>query len=375
MKRNPETILDTSIEELRNGRSVESVLEAHAEELPELADLLPMLSSLATLPKAGAPIPYKRHLYAEQLKPRSAFGKILSFLKASALPAGIIAGLSTFIITGYAANNSIPGQHLFTVKKSIERTTLVFTPESAKPQAKLAIIEKRLAEAQHALADPRTNPKNTQAALVELASQTQETLSDVKAAADNNTLTSADVDVLNSLAEITKIQENLTNDTNPATEEVAEITAEVAKEAKLASQEINRIIATVNDQTLASLNTDPNDITIAGGLITSIDKSKVIVEKTVFNFDPNKIIIVKDEQSFDINKLVAQTKVTISGTKTSTGIIVKKIIVLELPPLPAGTVKGETTKPVEVIEPETEIPTEPETLEPNNNVTGTFIVE
>ena len=197
----------------------------------------------------------------------------------------------------------------------------------------------------------------------------------MKAAADNNTLTSADVGVLNSLAEITKIQENLTNETNPATDAVAETTAEVAKEAKLASQEINRIIATVNDQAIASLNTDPNDITISGGLITSIDKSKVVVEKTVFTLDPNKIIIVKDEQSFDINKLVAKTKVTISGTKTTDGIIVKKIIVLELPPVPAGTVKGQTTKPVETIKPEPISPTEPETLEPNNNVTGTFIVE
>ncbi len=375
MSRSPETILDESIEQLRTGSSVERVLENYQQDLPELEILMPVLTSLADLPIADVPTPMKQRRYAAALKPRSATELVLSFLKASALPAGILAGLATFVVTGYAANNSIPGQHLFTVKKSIERTSLVFTPENAKPQAKLAIIEKRLAEAQQALADPTTNPRNTKAALEELASETQATVSDVKKAADNNTLTSSDVEILNSLAEITKKQEDLTNENNPATDAIVETTAEVAKEAKIASEDIKKIIATVNDKVLASLTVDPNDITISGGLITSIDKSKVIVEKTIFTFDPNTIIIVKDDQSFDVNKLVTQTKVTISGTKTDKGIVVKKIIVLELPPEKPGTVQGATTTTTPIPEPTKEPEQPTETPTPNNNVSGTYIVE
>lgn len=376
MNSHPETILDSIIDELRAGSPLERVLEKYQGKSEDIKELAPILSALSHLPKIDAPTPYRERRYAQQLQQRTLAQYIFGFFRGSALPLGIFAGVSAFILTGFAANSSTPGQHLFTVKKSFERTTLVFTPESQKPQARLALVEKRLADAEEVLANPNADPKNTEAALQELANQTQAILSDVKKAADTDTLSPENVDVLNSLAEITKKQEELSNSVKPTTESIAQTTAEVTKEAKLASADIKRLIATVNDKAIAALLTNPNDVTIVGGLVSAIDQAKITVEKTVFVYDPATVIVVHNDQPFDISLLTLKSKVTITGTKTEDAIMVRKIVVLDIPePTPAtGTVKGRTTTPPPPA-PEEEQPSESETLTPNNNVSGSFIPE
>jgi hypothetical protein len=294
-------------------------------------------------------------------------------LRLGAMPAGIFAGIMVVSLTAYAANNSKPGQHLFAVKKSIEKTALVFTPENQQTQAKLALTEKRLLEATEILSSPNPDPKAAKAALNELSSQTNDTISDVKKVANNKNLSPAEVTVLNTLATITKKQEDLI--TSATTEDQTDETkAEATQQAKLASKDIRELIAAVNDKALANLAADNDEVIISGGTITSIDKAKVTVEKTIFNIDPKTIIVEKGDETFDFAKLTLKTKITITGTKTDKGIQARKIVVIELPE--TGTVKGDSIKvnPIKkpVVEPIEETNTPPA---PNNNLTGTFIPE
>jgi hypothetical protein len=373
MSQQVETILDKAIAELQNGVSLNSVIEHFPEFEHELQELEPVLFSLANLPKAGVPRAEKQRRYILSPSRQTGFEWITSMLRLGAMPAGIFAGIMVVSLTAYAANNSKPGQHLFAVKKSIEKTALVFTPENQQTQAKLALTEKRLLEATEILSSPNPDPKAAKAALNELSSQTNDTISDVKKVANNKNLSPAEVTVLNTLATITKKQEDLI--TSATTEDQTDETkAEATQQAKLASKDIRELIAAVNDKALANLAADNDEVIISGGTITSIDKAKVTVEKTIFNIDPKTIIVEKGDETFDFAKLTLKTKITITGTKTDKGIQARKIVVIELPE--TGTVKGDSIKvnPIKkpVVEPIEETNTPPA---PNNNLTGTFIPE
>lgn len=366
-----DTTLNKLIEELRSGKRVEDILIDHKDLEAEIKEILPLLISISEIPTVGAPIPHKRRLYLQELQPKSIFHTFFSVFRATALPVGIMAGLLMFVATGFAANKSQPGQHLFTVKKSFERTSLIFTPEDEKGFARLAITEKRLAEAQKALANPNSDAKSTTAALEELVSQTNDTISDVQKVASSKQLGASEVSLLNSLAEITKKQEVLVNSIKPLTDSEAQSNAEVAKETKIASENIRELIATATEQTLANLPVDENQVTITGGTITSLDKTKIVVEKTTFIIDLKNLSVLRDNKDFDYSKLTAKSKITISGTKSKDSILANKIIIVTL--FDQGTVKGETiikTEPNTSPAPEPNLP-----LPPNNTVSGGFIPE
>lgn len=368
-----DTTLNKIIEELRSGKRVEDILIEYKEIETEVKELIPLLISISEIPTVGAPIPNKRRDYLQELQPRSFLNNFYALFRATALPIGVMAGLLMFVATGFAANKSQPGQHLFTVKKSFERTSLIFTPEDEKGLARLAITEKRLAEAEQVLANPNSNPKSTTAALEELVSQTNETISDVQKVASSKQLGASEVSLLNSLAEITKKQEVLVNSIKPLTDSEAQSNAEVVKETKIASESIRELIATATEQTLANIPVDENKVIITGGTITSLDKTKIVVEKTTFTIDLKNLTILKDNKDFDYSKLTAKSKITISGTKSKTNILADKIIIVTL--FDQGAVKGETTTKNEPSTTPLPTPKSDAPLPPNNTVNGGFIPE
>ncbi len=386
---NPEDTLDNLIAELKAGKKVSGITRMRSTET-DTETFVPLLEALATLPKASLSAPYKEHRYAQALKPKSLLGAIGFFLRTAMIPLSVVAGLTLFISTGYAAQNSKPGQNLFFVKKSIEQTSLIFTPEAAKPQARLALTEKRLTEAEEVLANPNQDPETAKAALEELNQQAQHTFSDVRKVADTQDLSPSEVGILSSLAEITKKQEVLASTIESTSDQIEEIKKNATKDAQNSNDNIIKLIATVNERALADLK-DPNEITISGGTVTSIDKTKIIVERTTFIIDQKNIIVLMDDQPFDLTQLKAKAKVSVIGTKTGTSITAKKIIILELVEAPAvGTVKGETTTtPATTPSPTTTTTTTPTTpsadtnntegtqpAEPApNTITGTFIPE
>lgn len=369
----PENNIDNLIAMLKAGKTVSDI----TYERDEAEALIPVITALSSLPKASLPIAYKEHRYASALKPKSAFGNLVFLIRASTVPLSIVAGLVLFVGTGYAAQNSIPGQNLFIVKKSIEQTSLIFTPEAQKPQARLALTEKRLAEAQQVLTNPNNDPESTEAVLEELNEQAQSTFSDVRKIADTQDLSDSEVKILSTLDEITKKQEVLASTIEPTSDQITEIKDNATKDAQTSNDNINRLIATVNEKALADLK-DPNEVTISGGTISSINNSRIVVERTNFIIDPKTIAIFKDDQPFELSKLTAKSKVTIVGTKTGNNITAKTITIIELLEIPvAGTVKGDTTSITPTTSP-TENPSDEDnepSEQPPNSVNGTFIPE
>ncbi|MCC7356172.1 MAG: hypothetical protein IT410_00970 [Candidatus Doudnabacteria bacterium] len=370
----PENNIDNLISMMKAGKTVSDI----TFERDEAEAFIPIIKTLSSLPKASLPVAYREHRYAEALKPKSFFKTLVFFVRASAVPISVVAGLVLFVGTGYAAQSSIPGQNLFIVKKSLEQTSLIFTPEAQKPQARLALTEKRLAEAEQVLTNPNNDPESTKAVLEELNEQAQNTFSDVRKIADTKDLSDSEVKILSSLDEITKKQEVLANTIQPTNEQITEIKDNATKDAKESNENINRLIATINEKTLAELK-DPNEIAISGGTISSISNSRIIVERTSFIIDPKTIAIFKDDQPFELSKLTAKSKVTIVGTKTGNNITAKTITIIELLEIPvAGTVKGDATGITPTPTPaNTDPKEEPEQqpTTPTNNVNGTFIPE
>ncbi len=373
----PELTTENLISMLKTGRTVSDI----ASQQKESEMLIPVIQALANLPKATISQGYREHRYLNALKPKSFIGHLLFLVRASYIPLSVMAGLVLFVGTGYAAQNSIPGQNLFIVKKSFEQTSLIFTPEAQKPQARLALTEKRLAEAQKVLTDPNNDPESTKAVLKELNQQAQNTFSDVRKVADTQTLSPSEVGILSSLAEITKKQEVLASAIESTSDQVTEIKDNATKDAKNSNDNINRLIATVNEKALADL-VDPNEVTILGGTISSISSARVIVERTTFTIDLKNIVVLKDDKPFELSKLTSKSKVTIVGTKIDNTIVAKKITILELPEVPVtGTVKGSTTGTTGTTPPlpedseETLEEPEPAPTTPDNNVNGTFIPE
>lgn len=385
MNNSVETIFDDVVHDLRGGASLEHVYAKYPEHAQELRSLAPLMHSLVYLPTVEAPRPIKQRRYLEALQPKSFSEIFANFVRVTIVPTSILAGIAVISVTAYAANNSKPGQHLFTVKRSIEQTTLALTPQDQKAQAKLLITEKRLEEATQILSSPNPDPEAAQAALSALTNQTKETFEDVKKAATNNDLSPADVTVLNTLAEISKKQAELITNAQPKSDSIARATADAAEQNKLASKDIQEFIAVVNDKALASLNNDPNTITVSNGTITAVDKTKVTVEKTVFTFGDKTSIIDKDGTILTVSALTIKSKVTITGTKADGVITAKKIVVMEV--ADTGNVKGDSTKtpsttptqgttPKPDKTPDQTNPTPDDTpLPPNNNVTGTLIYE
>ncbi len=384
-KNNLENILDEAITKLQKGFSKKEAFSACPKNQTELAEMLEISEILTSIPKSPAPKPAMRRKYALSASPVSFFGW-LHVHKFVSITTPIVVFILLLAGTTYAAMSSVPGQKLFTLKKSSEQLRLKFasSPE-AKVNLQVAIAKQRMQEVEKILQNPQRNPETEQVALNELVTTTQNTLEAVNNAAKNKTLSKESYPLVSSLENLTKQQTALVKEIRPESK-----IAQTTKENENKLSEIKQlIVAAGQEQTLTQLEPGPNTVVISGK-IDAVTETNVTVEKTTFSLTKNTIIKNSEEESLTSKDLVAEQQVNILGTKDEGRLIAQRIIIFEKEE--QGEVKGEqdekaenTTTPETIIKKtedtgsttkESAIPTinEPEIINPND-IKGIFILE
>lgn len=367
--------LNSALENTKHHKSVAGApLEMAENEKHELTSLLELGKELFNLPKATVPTPLMNYKYAEA-KVQHLWFAWLHISKFAAVSTSLMLLVSAFAVTGFAAQNSRPGQTLFTVKKLTEKSQVILAyDESRKASLQLEITQKRLNEAQSIFNDPASNLKQEQAALNELANQTDSAIAAINSITQNAPTAPDNHPLLASLETIAKQQQTLLEEITPNKEiqSAAAPALQTLKETSAKVSEIKQTIAVAsNDQTLAKLKSDPN-ATSAAGPIEAINKTSVTVEKTVFTLTSDTIY--KDSEGNNINSSVLklQTKINISGVKSGEEIIAKEIVI---PDFVADEPKVESASTTIATHPANEEPTEINGEKDPNQAVGAFILE
>ncbi len=323
----------------------------------ELQELLQTAQIGLRLPTNRVPRPTKRYKF--QLVQKSRLFSAKLFLQLAS------GGLATLVFVSIAAWSSVPGEGLFIVKKAMEQTRLelIRNPEE-RALAQVSLVQKRMNEVQTVLSSDNNNEQAKVAALNELASQTKNASESVKdVALIDNGNPSTDNSLIESLGQIAQKQEALlaTISTGDGKAVDTQVMEPISK-TKTAVAEVKKILATVNEQTMASLPT-PEPLVITG-IATKVTDTVITIDKRIITITPETKIFLKDEKTPADSKNLDKKKVRVTIQEADT-LVAEKIIILDTP-----TVKGETTKPV--IKPTTP---KPEEIKPEDLVDPTIIIE
>ena len=154
MSRDIEMILESCIEQMQAGRSIDAVLEDHPDMADELRSLLEVADGLQTLPdpplviddlmgalshtvNAQAPAPRKR--------PRSKIA-LFSHTILMRVAAGIALVFALGLGSTVASADTVPGDFLYPVKRFVEKVRLVFSINNNEAELRIAFSEERFAE-------------------------------------------------------------------------------------------------------------------------------------------------------------------------------------------------------------------------------------
>lgn len=352
-----ENIFNEALLALKKGESIADIIAKYPEEYSEdLLVFMSISSDLLAIPKISIPSPTKRFSYIKLGNSSKPAWYKLTWVKVALMPLSALLVLGSTI---YAGTLSSPGDNLFVVKKTTESIQLALIKNPEKElQTKLAITQDRLQEAETAVL---TRDPNTAAVLNELSIQTQSTIEAVKKVAEADSSLKSTPSVIVSLKDIAKKQEQLlTSITNTEHSKTASAITEALSEAK-------KMLATVNDQTLTTLDDESDVVTITGS-VTTLEKSFLIVDKQTLTID-NRTKVIKDNSIVPLSSLTEKTKVSIEGLKAQDGtIIAKRITILE-------TKAKETVKGVSTKKPTTEVIETPVLEIDPNTATGTYIIE
>ncbi len=367
--------LNSALENAKRDKPViEAPLEMADSEKQELISLLELGRELSNLPKATVPTPLMNYKYAEA-KVRHLWFAWLHISKFAAVSTSLMLLVSAFAVTGFAAQNSRPGQTLFTVKKFTEKSQVILAyDESRKASLQLEIAQKRLNEAQSIFKDPASNLKQEQAALNELANQTDSAIAAVNSITQNAPAARDNHPLLASLETIAKQQQTLLEEITPNKEiqSAAAPALQTLKETPAKVSEIKQTIAVASsEQTLAKLNSDPN-AAAAAGPVEALSKTTVTVEKIVFTLTSDTVYKDSEGNSVSPAALKLQAKVNISGLKSNEDIIAKEIIIQDFA---AAEPKVESASTTIATHPANEEPAEDNKGTDPNQAVGTFIFE
>ena len=380
-----EEMLNEAVEMLHKGLTKQEVVLKFPENYREtLLHMLEIAEEIKALPKNSAPKPVMQRKYA--LSPSKiswaawlGMHKLMGIAAPAAVFALLIAG------TSYAALNSVPGQKLFTLKKSGEQIRLKFaiSPE-AKINLQTSIAKQRLHEVEKILKNPSRSHEMEDVALNELVSATENTIKTLDAAAKNKTLSRQTEPLVSSLEALTAQQEAIVKEIKPESK-----IAEASQQNSSKLSEVKKlIVAAGQEQTLANLDPGPNTVVVYG-IIEKISETQIIVEKTLFNFTESTVIKNDNEQILTKNDLAVQQQINILATRDQDTLLAQRIIIFK--DRQEGEVKGEQQeKPVNTTTPESLIKKEnvssstkessaPSIEEPQNidskDIQGTFIFE
>src|SRR5438105_2627718 len=120
---NIENIFNEALEMLAKGSSVEEVLGQWPEYREQLLPLLTTALPLYELPKNAVPEPVMQKKFMLESVKKLWFAW-LPFSKVAATSLSLILIITALAGTGYAALKAVPGEALFSLKKSVEHLQL-----------------------------------------------------------------------------------------------------------------------------------------------------------------------------------------------------------------------------------------------------------
>jgi len=192
VKKGLESLLDESLERLRKGEK----LEPSAEELESLLELASRIQDISTPPTEAFVGDLEKRLVEraralQRARRRSFWERYLNSIfslgrvrRWAAVLAVILALVLASAGTAIAAQSSIPGDPLYPVKKGTERLRLLVVRDpSRKTHLRLEFTRRRTEEIE-ALDD--RGEEVEESILVELATETEETLEEIEVAPEGN---------------------------------------------------------------------------------------------------------------------------------------------------------------------------------------------
>lgn len=370
-----EEILNQACDKLRSGASIRDVLLDFPDQAKELEPLLETLSLLVSLPKNISPEPAMQRKYILAPARRLWLGW-LPFSRLATISTSVMLLATVFLGTGYAANQSLPGDRLFQLKKTSEQLRMKMTtsPEG-KISLQVEINKKRLTEAETVLKDPERDAKSEKAALTELASATRHTIEAVdKAAKESHSLAKKqDTTIVASLENITAQQQELLKQLSPQheTDSEAQIALETSQENIAKIAEIKKYIeAAGNEQSLATLEQNPATLT-ATGTISRVSKNSITVENTTFAIDGKTIIKNEFNDTVKVGELQLKAKATVIGDRIGDTLLATQIKIVKNADTPESEAPSTTKPSLKRLPPNKEIVETP----PANTAIGGFIPE
>ncbi len=341
-----EEILNIALNMMKNGSSLEEALLNWPDKANELRPLLQTAALLMSLPKNSVPEPVMQRKYI--LSPaKHTWLKLFPVSKLAGLSMSLILLASLVAGTSYAAYSSVPGEALFTLKKSSEQIQLKLatTPEK-KASIQIEITKKRLTDAQKVLNNPEAKPELEIAAINELVNQTRNTIEEVSAVTKNSPSPDQNQTAVASLEDINKQQQNMLQEIKPENNlpDNAKLAMQAVKENTSKVSEIKKYIeAASNEQTLVKLSSDPNTVVLTGN-INSVEKKSFSVENTIFYINDNTEIKNSNLDKKDESILNIKAKVSVIAVRNNDKLIAKQITLISGPAEEEGVVKGTNTE-------------------------------
>ncbi len=362
-----EHILNSAINQLQDGKSIAEVLALHPEHTKELLPLLEVVSMGLSIPKVVVPTPMRRHKFAETALYPSMWASLLTYSRLAIIPISLVAILLGGKVMVNAADNSLPGDSLYSLKRATEAARLNLTFDQNKVATlHVELTQKRLDEVRQAISNQ--NETQEKAAIEALQEQSDKTFATVPQVAAANALTKDDQKLLDSLVAINKEQKDVLsavkdeNQSKSAADTALNSTKENGKQLAV-------ILATVHEQSLADLSTKVS----VTGVYTQLIKNKLTIEGNTFEINDETEIVSADNTAATIKNISG--KISVIGEKIDGTLIAKQITILvPAPPVEVKPqVKGSTTSTPKSVAPRIEPPPVP-VIDPNR-ATGTFIVE
>lgn len=350
-----EQVLDNAIKRVRNGEEISSVVSScPAEMRSELTAMLQIISIVASLPRKEVPAPNQRRLYLQYTPQPSGFASFIRNFKL--VPTALASFLLVTALTALGAQASLPGDKLFSVKKSYEslQVKLATNPEK-RADLQLKIASQRFEDAQKVLASG--SDENKKVALEELNQQTTVALSDIK---DNAvSLSAKNPGLVQKAEDLTKSQTNLIAKVDPKIADSNVIKKTV--QSTVALSDIKKIIATANEESNASIVPDPTITTT--GLISEIKDNTISIAKNKFTLDEKTEIDDKDGNPIKITDLDINDRVTIEAKIDNDKNLAQTVTLMaeakaEKAAIPILKDKPKETKIIEVKKKPIEKPTE-----------------
>ena len=369
----PDQIFNTALDRLELGESPKIIAADYKDFQEELESLLLVAQMGMNIQKLTPPTPYKAHKYASALNPKTRFFEYLSFFRVTAIPLSLVVALVGGRAIVSATEGSLPGDKLYSLKRATEEVRLTLTQDQDKVASiHVELMQKRLNEVKQAASDG--NDETETLALAELKNQTEKTFAEAGPIATANAISKQDPTLLNNLVAVNKEQKDVLSELSISSDSSSAktIATFALEDSKKNDQALAKIIATVNDQTLADF---PSKVSITGN-VSVWGTNKVTVEKNTFTVTDQTTITNSDGTTTDFKSISGRA--TVIGSKKPDGTLVAlQILILASED---GTVKGDvttpTTKPPVKLPPiEPAEPAEPEVITDPTTAQGTFIIE